>query len=102
MNREIFHTATLRLAKPRDSYLIQIGDRWAPLSLAALRQIADFCGIPYRYFSRCLIEAPELACAQANYWLQYEPTTRALITDEGMVIAFESPRKALTADVVGA
>jgi len=58
----------------------------------AHEQIADRLGIPFRYYNRMLSEAPQLAAANVNTWLNKKPERRLIRTLDGRVRAFLSDR----------
>ena len=58
----------------------------------AHRQLADYLGIPYRYYDRMRVEQPELLDNNINCWLAANPQKRMLRTLDGKLRAFLSDR----------
>ena len=59
----------------------------------ALRQIVDFCGIPWAYAERMKKGAPRLLCSNVNYWLDSIATERRIEFGADGVFRFASPKR---------
>lgn len=55
-------------------------------------QLAEWAGIPKRYYDLMLAEAPELHAANVNHWLKEKPARRMLRTLDDSARAFLSDR----------
>lgn len=55
-------------------------------------QLAEWAGIPKRYYDLMLAEAPELHAVNVNHWLREKPARRMLRTLDGSARAFLSDR----------
>lgn len=76
-----------------DGLNFRIGDEGAAIQITdrAHRQIADFCGIPWRYYARCLTESPRLLAYTVNYWLGRYRTDRDLEFADDLLTGFHAP-----------
>lgn len=55
-------------------------------------QIAEWAGIPKRYYDTMLAEAPELHAVNVNHWMKAKPARRMVRTLDGSARAFLSDR----------
>lgn len=63
-----------------------------PITDLAHSQIADKIGVPWRYYQRMRVEAPELLEENVNYWVTNKPEKRLVRLLDGHVRAFLSDR----------
>lgn len=77
--------STLSLSLDGHDYNFTVGD-------VAHQQIANRLGIPYRYYTKMLNDAPELLDRNVNCWLNQNPERRMIRVLDGNVRAFLSDR----------
>jgi hypothetical protein len=78
-------------ADPAGGASLFVGGDNFPVSNLAHDQIGAFCGIPAKYYDRCLAERPDLLAGNVNAWMPQDPHAKRLVrTMDGRVRAFLS------------
>jgi len=88
-------TDLMELTERNGAMVMEVPSLQAPtwgIQDLAHTQIAEFSGIPVRYYDRMRSEAPELLARNVNHWLHEKKAPRMVRTLDGNVRAFLSNR----------